>query len=722
MANKIKSKEDFIERMNELAKKGTNLIKESTSNLNNQSLLEQATAVNGRIYGIVKENDKYFIKTSTANKKEKLDESDFSYVGGLANKLDYRYNSLTEAQRNLTYILSTVEQSFGLISEEVAPEEKEAPKAEVTPEPVIKTPVASTTSPAPEATPTPAPETTTKTPEASTEEPVDANKEAIQHLVGKLMGELSDADAKPGLTKWVVNSILGSVNLSGLKDSDKDKMVKKIKGELEEGETLDMSINEDDKDGDDDTTKGMDELPTLTTGGEFGIDDVPITTTGNITSSNTVKIDLNAKTVDVSINESKLRSVVNKVISEQLSGKVSINESKIEKYVAKLVKESIESREKKKLNESTEAVNSDAIAADAKNFFSSTEITQIADVMKNINEADENAEADFEEKLSKSNPALYTKFISFLKKYPGVQRAVVGTILAAKLMGMSTGAMAAGKDDIMKKVDDGDKTKVEKKIDDGGDKSIKVVKTDKGISADISKTFKSGDFKVDKNNTELYKTISDIAHFAVDHPDAKMEITIHASESHVPNQGDLKPGDLADKRAAELKSYIQNILTFNGITVDGENLSIVIDTGVNGPAWDPTHGDTKDDAKFADNQFVKTDIKIVGEKTAVKTGNSQEGKKFKDMWQPVYEDGLKKFDNFKNQKGHAPQIGKIILTPDDAGLNNIINQPSFAKLPVEGQQNIIDNFKQMFEPSDAFLKALSDGSIKTQTVKPGVKF
>jgi hypothetical protein len=711
MANKPKSKEDFVERMNELAKKGTNLIKESTSSLKNQTLLENTIAANGRIYGIIKENDKYFIKTSTSNKKEKLDESDFSYMGGVQNKLEYRYNSLTEAQRNLTYLLSTVKSSFGLITEEQAPEEKpveETPAPEVTPVPEktapAQEPVAATSTPET----TPAPETSKEAP--TPEDKDNANKEAVQHLVGKLMGELSNTEATPGLTKWVVNSILGSVDLSGLRDSDKDKMIKKIKGELEEGETLDMSLNEEDED---------DNTSNITHDSIIGLPNDTITTSS--AGSQTVKIDLNNKTVDVNLNESKLRTIVSKVIKEELSGVKSVNESKIEKYISKLVKESIEDLKKKNLNESTEQVNADAIAGDAKNFFSSSEITQLGDVMKTITEADENAEENFEEKLSASNPALYTKFLSFLKKYPGVQRAVIGTILAAKLMGMSTGAMAKGKDDITK--DGGkDTKKVEKKIDGENDKKIEVVKTDKSISVDLGKTFKSGDYKVDKHNTELYKAISDIAHFAEQHPDAKMEIDIDASESHVPNQGDLKSGELAKLRVAEVKSYIEGIFAFNGITIDNDNISIKVNTGVNGPDWHPENGDTKDDAKFTDNQFVKAGIKVVGEKSAPKTGNNQELKKFRDMWQPVYEDGLKKFDNSKSTGKILKIGGKIALEGDDYGLLNIINHQNFSHLSMEDQQHLIDNYKQLFHPSDSFIKALSDGTVKPASVKPGVKF
>jgi hypothetical protein len=53
----------------------------------------------GKIYGIVRENHEYYIKT--ANNKPDLKMDDFQYIGGLKNKKDYAYNSYEKATRHL---------------------------------------------------------------------------------------------------------------------------------------------------------------------------------------------------------------------------------------------------------------------------------------------------------------------------------------------------------------------------------------------------------------------------------------------------------------------------------------------------------------------------------------------------------------------------------------------------------------------------------------------
>ena len=57
----------------------------------------QKVGADGKIYGIVREGTKYYIKT--APNKQNLCESDFGYIGGFRNRRDYEYNSYANAQK-----------------------------------------------------------------------------------------------------------------------------------------------------------------------------------------------------------------------------------------------------------------------------------------------------------------------------------------------------------------------------------------------------------------------------------------------------------------------------------------------------------------------------------------------------------------------------------------------------------------------------------------------
>ena len=84
-------KKSTLKRMLELADIKP-VIKESKNNLSNFELVKNS--VNGNTYAIVRENKRYFIKQTETNNG--LTESDFDYVGGLANKM-----------RNLSHLLVT---------------------------------------------------------------------------------------------------------------------------------------------------------------------------------------------------------------------------------------------------------------------------------------------------------------------------------------------------------------------------------------------------------------------------------------------------------------------------------------------------------------------------------------------------------------------------------------------------------------------------------------
>ena len=55
---------------------------------------------NGVVYGIIRENHDYFIKTTEKKKGTFLSE-DFDYLGGVPNKYEERYKSYAEALKQL---------------------------------------------------------------------------------------------------------------------------------------------------------------------------------------------------------------------------------------------------------------------------------------------------------------------------------------------------------------------------------------------------------------------------------------------------------------------------------------------------------------------------------------------------------------------------------------------------------------------------------------------
>ena len=68
---------------------------------------------NGIVYGIIRENHNYFIKTTEKTSGTFLAE-DFNYVGGIQNKYDERYGSYAEAIKHLNMKFDMLNESFGI--------------------------------------------------------------------------------------------------------------------------------------------------------------------------------------------------------------------------------------------------------------------------------------------------------------------------------------------------------------------------------------------------------------------------------------------------------------------------------------------------------------------------------------------------------------------------------------------------------------------------------
>jgi len=105
------SQDNFYKRLNQLA--GTNKSKVNEQSNGNGTLIDFQKSDDGAIYGIVKENHRYFIKKSTSQ-KEKLDESDFAYIGGLENIHNYEYHSLSEAEKQRNLYIKNLNEAISL--------------------------------------------------------------------------------------------------------------------------------------------------------------------------------------------------------------------------------------------------------------------------------------------------------------------------------------------------------------------------------------------------------------------------------------------------------------------------------------------------------------------------------------------------------------------------------------------------------------------------------
>ena len=105
---KIKG-QDKLNRIKDLMGK-MNTLTESTSH-SELELVKKGP--NGLVYGIVRENRNYFIKTSSKTNGE-LNSNDFDYVGGLQNKSTEKYNSYADALKHLNMKFDMLNESFGI--------------------------------------------------------------------------------------------------------------------------------------------------------------------------------------------------------------------------------------------------------------------------------------------------------------------------------------------------------------------------------------------------------------------------------------------------------------------------------------------------------------------------------------------------------------------------------------------------------------------------------
>jgi len=97
---------DTLQRMKSLMMYGS----VNESHQNPYSTIEyQKVGADGKVYGIVREGTKYYIKV--ADNKPNLVTEDFNYIGGFRNRSDYAYNGFANAQKNFELKMMSIKES-----------------------------------------------------------------------------------------------------------------------------------------------------------------------------------------------------------------------------------------------------------------------------------------------------------------------------------------------------------------------------------------------------------------------------------------------------------------------------------------------------------------------------------------------------------------------------------------------------------------------------------
>lgn len=248
----------------------------------NASLEFIKRAPNGLVYTIIRENHKYFIKTTD---KTEFKVSELDYIGGLKNKMTESYSSYEEALKHLNMKFQQINEMYGIkggynlfeqdtvetedsADEEAGTKEKKyklkvssgeettntEPTSEPSPEPTsdIEVPSVEDVPTSPEGESLPGGEempmdSELPTPDADTEsseEPTDSEgdeddididededpKKYIQKLTGRLgqkLRELSEVD--PKLEKYVINSIISALHVDKMDKKDRMDVIRKFK-------------------------------------------------------------------------------------------------------------------------------------------------------------------------------------------------------------------------------------------------------------------------------------------------------------------------------------------------------------------------------------------------------------------------------------------------------------------------------------------------------------
>ena len=260
---KIKG-QDKLNRIKDLMGK-MNTINESDSTSEVELIKKGA---NGVVYGIVRENRDYFIKTSEKTSGEFIAE-DFNYVGGLQNKSSEKYKSYADALKHLNLKFDMLNESFGVEKNTnlfetdgvafsggagfgfVLPEEEvKEPEVIEDQKKVIKVDAPASEAPVEDEVEIDMggdmadvefdeEEEVVDDSEVEDEEEGDSYTKKIQKLTGKVAQMLRDKDDPDAeLDKYVINSIISAIDWEEIPDEDVEDIIAKIEGEDEEDDAL----------------------------------------------------------------------------------------------------------------------------------------------------------------------------------------------------------------------------------------------------------------------------------------------------------------------------------------------------------------------------------------------------------------------------------------------------------------------------------------------------
>ena len=96
-----------LDRMKALMSYGQ--VNEDTKPVSNYSIEYRSVAANGKTYGIIRECNKFYIKTAPKG-KETIAEA-YDYIGGWANKTDYEYDSYPKAYKQFELKMASINEA-----------------------------------------------------------------------------------------------------------------------------------------------------------------------------------------------------------------------------------------------------------------------------------------------------------------------------------------------------------------------------------------------------------------------------------------------------------------------------------------------------------------------------------------------------------------------------------------------------------------------------------
>lgn len=99
---------DQLARMKDLWKYGS--VNENAKPISSYNIEYKAQAADGKFYGIIRENSKYYVKVATPG-KEMVAES-YQYIGGIQNKKNYEYGSYANALKQFELKLGSINEAY----------------------------------------------------------------------------------------------------------------------------------------------------------------------------------------------------------------------------------------------------------------------------------------------------------------------------------------------------------------------------------------------------------------------------------------------------------------------------------------------------------------------------------------------------------------------------------------------------------------------------------